>query len=350
MSDVTEHPRLLRLAALTTGGGRRVRRLVAAAASPLSLEGLAGAGAPAAWLDDVERQFRHAAPTVLERAAAVGWRWIVPGDDDWPVILDQTPDRPMGLFVRGRLGAPPVAAAIVGSRRATTYGLRTAHRLGSGVAGAGGVVVSGMARGVDGAAHRGALEAGGRTWAVWGAGPDRPYPAEHRRLAEAIAEQGALITEYPPGAPPRAGHFPERNRLIAGLVPVVVVVQAAARSGAMATARLALDQDRDVMAVPGNIDHELSVGPNGLLRAGAIPCTMPADLLEHIGLESAEGTVADEPDSAVFRAIPGDRPITPDELCAETGCAMGEIQTELFRLEIDGAIVRRNDGRVERRR
>jgi DNA processing protein len=348
MSGITNHATLLRLAALLTGGGRRVRRLVAAA-DPLTEDGLLRGGAPEAWLDEMDTQRRGPARSALEAARALGWRWIVPGDPEWPAILDQTPDPPLGLFVRGRL-ASGTAAAIVGSRRASTYGLRTAHRLGAEVAGCGGVVVSGMARGVDGAAHRGALEAGGHTWAVWGAGPDRPYPAEHRRLAEKIADQGALLTEYPPGAPPRAGHFPERNRIIAGLVSVVVVVQAAARSGAMATARLALDQDRDVMAVPGNIDHDLSVGPNGLLRAGAIPCTMPADLLEHIGLDPGAGTPDDEEESHLLKSVPTDRPITPDELCILSGMAMATVQTELFQLEISGAVARRADGRIERRR
>ncbi len=159
----------------------------------------------------------------------------------------------------------------MGARRATAYGREVAEYLGRELAAAGVAVVSGMARGVDAAAHRGALAGGGRTVAVWGAGPDRVYPPEHAELAEEIAAPGCLLTEYPPGAPPLAHHFPERNRLIAGLAEAVVVVEADERSGALITARLALDEGREVLAVPGSVFSRLSAGPNGLLRAGAAP-------------------------------------------------------------------------------
>ena len=167
-------------------------------------------------------------------------------------------DPPLGLFVRGQLTDKP-AVTIVGSRKASPYGRQVARLLGEELGRAGVVVVSGMARGVDKAAHEGALAVGGSSWAVWGTGPDRVYPPEHGALAEELATCGALLTEYPPGTPPRRHHFPERNRILAGVARAVVVVEAAARSGALVTARLGLEEGREVLAVPGNIFSELSV-------------------------------------------------------------------------------------------
>jgi DNA processing protein len=198
---------------------------------------------------------------VLDQLAASGWHFLPAADPAFPALLAALSDPPLGLFVRGEVPALP-AVAVVGARRCSAYGREVAEYLGRELAGGGACVVSGMARGVDGAAHRGALAGGGPTVAVWGAGPDRVYPSEHAALAEKIAAHGALLTEYPPGTPPLAAHFPERNRLIAGLARVVIVVEADERSGALVTARLALDEGRDVMAVPGSIFSRLSVGPN----------------------------------------------------------------------------------------
>jgi DNA processing protein len=206
-----------------------------------------------------------------------------------------------------------------------------------------------MARGVDEAAHRGALVHGGRSWAVWGTGPDLVYPAEHRRLAEELAVRGALITEYPPGTPPRRHHFPERNRILAGLARVVVVVEAAARSGALITARLASEEGREVMAVPGNIFSELSVGPNTLLRVGARPLLTPRDLFDAIG-HPPPGERESEPEPPALGVIDGGEALSVDEIAERVGLPVAEVLSDLLSLELAGEIARRADGRFARLR
>jgi DNA processing protein len=225
--------------------------------------------------------------------------------------------------------------------------------LGEELARAGVVVVSGMARGIDAAAHQAALAAGGTTWAVWGAGPDRVYPPEHRGLAEDIAASGALITEHPPGTPPRRHHFPERNRLIAGACRVTVVVEAAARSGALSTARAAADEGRDVLAVPGPVFSATSVGPNTLLRIGARPLLTPADALELVG--AAVPGPAREPDGSdgsarLLEHLPCGSALTADELAAAAGIGVAVAVAGLLELEVAGTVVRSPDGRYARRR
>ncbi len=233
-----------------------------------------------------------------------GFRFVPFWDEAYPPRLAALSDPPLGLFVNGRPPAVP-AAAVVGARRASPYGREVAEHLGRELAAGGACVVSGMARGVDAAAHRGALAVGGPTVAVWGAGCDRVYPAEHVTLAAEIAAHGALVTEYPPGSPPLAHHFPARNRIIAGLADVTVVVEADERSGALVTARLALDEGRDVMAVPGSIFSRLSVGPNGLLRAGAAPVLAASDVLAVLGL--APASAADRGGAGLPRQPAGGR-------------------------------------------
>jgi DNA processing protein len=287
---------------------------------------------------------------VLDWAKKHGWRWIVPGDEDYPAGLEHTADAPVGLFVRGELGSRPVVA-VVGSRQATTTGIQVARSLGFELARAGVVVASGMARGVDAAAHEGALEAGGPTWAVWGTGPDRVYPAEHDRLAAAIAKCGALITEYLPGTGPRRHQFPERNRILAGLSEAVVVVEAAARSGALITARIALDEGREVMAVPGSILSEVSAGPNTLLKLGAHPVLTPGDVLEAIGHESPPPEAArDAPSHPVLDNLPAGTCLSTDDLVSRTGLPVPEVHAALLELELDGVLERLADGRFQRRR
>src|SRR5207253_5817059 len=176
------------------------------------------------------------------------------------------------------------AVAIVGARACSGYGSAVARMLGRELAAAGLVVVSGLARGVDGEAHRGALESGGRTVAVLGCGIDRDYPAAHRELAARVAETGLVVSEYAPGVEPAPWRFPARNRIVAGLCAATVVVEARERSGALITADLALEEGREVFAVPGEITSSLSDGTNGLLRLGAIAVTSAADILEAIGV------------------------------------------------------------------
>jgi len=346
MNHVDE--RFLRLGLVLAGGGPRIRRLVAEAAGESLFADLSDNGAPRTLLDTAMTLARAEARTTVERVTSAGWRWLIPGDEQYPALLTATSDPPLGLFVRGRLDGLPTVA-IVGSRKATPYGLQVARLLGEELGKAGVVMVSGMARGVDEAAHRGALAADGSSWAVWGTGPDRIYPAEHAGLAEELAAKGALITEYPPGTPPRRHHFPERNRILSGLVRAVVVVEAAARSGALITARLAMEEGREVLAVPGNIFSELSVGPNTLLRVGARPLLTPRDLFEAIGCEPPAETKS-SPEEGVLRFIGAGEALTADEIAARADVGVGEVLGDLLSLELAGEISRGADGQYSRLR
>jgi len=348
----TASARCARLALLLAGCGARCRRLLAADASTVDpLETLGRAGAPRAVLGAARRLLREAVPALLEGLDRTGWRWLVPADDELPERLRATADPPLGLFVRGRL-APGPAVAVVGSRAATPYGRQVARLLGEQLARAGVAVVSGMARGVDACAHEGALAAGGSTWAVWGSGPDRIYPPEHGRLAEAIAASGALVSEYPPGTPPLRHHFPERNRLIAGIADATVVVEAGASSGALGTARAAVEEGREVFAVPGGIFSELSVGPNTLLRLGARPLLNACDVLDMVapGAALARAVRVDRADGGwLLGLLPSGAARTVDELAAEAGVTVPVVLSELLRLELEGAAERLPDGRLTRR-
>jgi len=340
---------LLRLGLVLAGGGSRIRRLVAEVSDgePLGA-GLSNSGLPPALLDTATKLARAEAKTTIERITTAGWQWLIPGDGQYPELLAATADPPLGLFVRGRLEARPTVA-IVGSRKATPYGIQVARLLGEELGKAGVVMVSGMARGVDEAAHSGTLAAGGPSWAVWGTGPDRIYPPEHGELAEELAATGALITEYPPGTPPRRHHFPERNRILSGLARAVVVVEAAARSGALITARLAMEEGREVLAVPGNIFSELSVGPNTLLRVGARPLLTPRDLFEAIGHESPAETQS-PPEEGLLRLIGVGEALTADEIATRAGIAVSEVLGDLLALELAGEISRGEGGQYSRRR
>jgi DNA processing protein len=310
-------------------------------------EVLERAGAPAAVLGAAARMLREAVPGLLAALEGIGWRWLVPADSEFPERLRSTADPPLGLFARGRLTAAP-AVAVVGSRAATPYGRQVARLLGEELARAGVVVVSGLARGVDACAHQGALAAAGSTWAIWGSGPDRVYPPEHARLAEAIADTGALITEYPPGTPPLRHHFPERNRVIAGIADATVVVEAAAGSGALGTARQALDEGREVFAVPGGIFSELSVGPNTLLRLGARPLLTARDVLEVVAPGAARAREQRPADGWLLGKLSPGTARTVDELAADAGVAVPLLLSELLRLELEGAVERLPDGRFAR--
>ena len=266
------------------------------------------------------------------------------GDPGYPVLLRQIPDPPASLWLRGDadvdvLDAP--AVAIVGARACSGYGRSVARMLASELSAAGAVVVSGLARGIDGEAHRGALAAGGRTVAVLGCGVDRDYPAAHAQLARSIVASGGLVvTEYEPGVDPAPRPFPARNRIIAGLARATVVVEARERSGALITADFALEDGREVLAVPGEITSALSVGSNGLLRQGATPASCSADVLAAIGLE-ARTTSPSVPDA------PGVAPIlealaagvgTADELARATGLPAATVAAALVELELAGAV------------
>jgi DNA processing protein len=300
---------------------------------------------PMALPGEVELALADRLPAIEASLAAQGWSWLWRGDASFPVALTVLSDPPLGLFVRGRIPELP-CAAVVGSRHASAYGREVAEHLGRELAAAGVCVVSGMARGVDAAAHRGALAAGGPTVAVWGSGPDRVYPREHAALAEQIAAAGAAITEYPPGTPPLPQHFPERNRLIAGLARVVVVVEADERSGALVTARLALEEGREVMAVPGSVFSRLSAGPNGLLRAGAAPVLSAVDVLDALGV--APPRTVREAEPAELAALPRGEAVGVERIAAASGKTLAEAIELLLRLELEGWVVRETDGRYRR--
>jgi DNA processing protein len=230
-----------------------------------------------------------AARAEIELGRRHGVSFLTLADEAYPALLKASSDPPPFLYVRGRLQAEDVLAiAVVGSRRATPHGIEQARRIAGGLAARGFVVVSGLARGIDAAGHRGALEAGGRTVAVLGSGLQRVYPAEHRRLAEAIAERGAVISEFPLTAPPLKYHFPERNRLIAWLTWATVVVEAAADSGSLITADLAAGEGRMVYAVPGPVGEPQTVGTNRLLRQGALVCRDAGDVIEDLAPQLVE--------------------------------------------------------------
>jgi DNA processing protein len=262
----------------------------------------------------------------------------------YPSLLARIPDPPSSLWLRG--DAPPalladVAVAVVGARSCSGYGRSVARSLAGGVAEAGAVVVSGLARGIDGEAHRGALAVAGRTVAVLGCGIDRDYPAAHAELAHAIVAAGGLVvSEYEAGVEPAPWRFPARNRIIAGLAAATVVVEARERSGALITADFALEDGREVLAVPGEITSALSRGTNGLLRQGATPATGVADVLEAIRLppRAAPAAEPDDPACAAVLDALGAGAGTADELARATGLDAGRIATALTLLELAGRV------------
>jgi DNA processing protein len=230
--------------------------------------------------------------------AKAGIGVVVRGGDGYPGRLAELPDGPPVLFVRGVF--PELAAvAVVGTRRCTEYGKRLAAEYGAAIAEAGWCVVSGLARGIDGAAHHGVVAAGGRGVAVLGSGVDVMYPAEHAGLARRLVEGGgAVVSEYPPGTPPEGWRFPPRNRIISGLASAVVVVEAGVKGGALITAGYALAHGRPVFAVPGDVRRATSEGCNRLIRDGAHPVLDPDDLVEELSLVLGPPRAGNEEDEA----------------------------------------------------
>ncbi|MDE2148689.1 MAG: DNA-processing protein DprA [Gammaproteobacteria bacterium] len=270
-------------------------------------------------------------------------------DPRYPPQLREIQLPPPALFVRGcveLLGAAQLA--IVGSRSATPQGKQDARCFAAELSAAGLVITSGLALGIDGAAHRGALEAGRPTVAVCGNGLDRVYPARHRELAHAIAETGALVSEFPPGTPPKAEHFPRRNRIISGLALGVLVVEAAPASGSLITARLAAEQGREVFAVPGSIHSPRARGCHALIRDGAKLVETSADVLEELRLPAPAAAAAAQPPAAATPADPlqarileaiGDAAVSVDTLIQSLDEPPQRLHPALLALELDGAIV-----------
>jgi DNA processing protein len=265
------------------------------------------------------------------RLAAGGFRFVPRAQ--LPPLLRAIHDPPPGLFVRGE-GAldllERMAVGVVGSRACSGYGASVARSVARELAAAGLVVVSGLARGIDAEAHRGALDSNGSTIAVLGCGIDRDYPAAHAELARRIAATGLIVSEYAPGVEPAPWRFPARNRIVAGLSAATVVVEARERSGALITADFALEEGREVFAVPGEISSLLSAGTNALLKLGATPLTSAADVLVSFGLDAE----APEERGGLLDLLPA----TADELVRKTGLQSSEIAQTLVELELAGAV------------
>jgi DNA processing protein len=279
----------------------------------------------------------------LERLATGGHRFIARSALGFPPLLRAIHDPPAGLFLRGDaqpeiLSRP--AVAVVGARACSGYGASVGRSLGRELASAGLVVVSGLARGIDAEVHRGALETNGTTVAVLGCGIDRDYPAAHAELAHRVAGAGLIVSEYAPGVEPAPWRFPARNRIVAGLCAATVVVEARERSGALITADLALEEGREVFAVPGEITSALSAGTNALLKLGAAPLTSAADVLASFGIEP-------EPEQGESSPLLELLPASADEIVRKTGLGADEIARALVELELEGRVVVR-DGMYRR--
>ncbi|WP_420812916.1 DNA-processing protein DprA [Macromonas bipunctata] len=279
------------------------------------------------------------------------------GDPDYPAELLQTEDPPLLLYLLGQRSAlrVPHRVAMVGSRNPTPQGAENAHQFAQALAQAGVCVVSGLALGVDGAAHQGALDGGGTTLAVVGTGLDRVYPKKHLALAHRIAEHGALLSEYPLGTPPLSANFPKRNRIIAGLSHGTLVVEAALQSGSLITARLASEQGREVFAIPGSIHAPQSRGCHALIRQGAKLVESAQDVLEDLRLSlpptpPRTATPGDAPaqHGHPLLAVLGYDPVGLDALQARTGLPTPELQAQLLELELDGHIASLPGGLFQR--
>ena len=280
------------------------------------------------------------------RVESSGVSVVTWGSPEYPELLREIPAAPPLVFLRGQL--EPIdrwAVAVVGTRRLTAYGRQVTHDLVAGLVSNGITIISGLARGIDAVAHRTAIEGGGRTIAVMASGIDKIYPPEHRDLArEIVAGHGALVTDYPFGAEPESNHFPARNRLISGLSLGVIVIEAGERSGALITARFALEQNREVFAVPGNIHSPVSVGTNRLIQQGGKLVMRVEDVLEELNLKMvAEQAVAqimlpETAEEAALIAQLSSQPVHVDELGRLTSMPMSLISSTLTMMELKGMV------------
>ncbi|MFL6632425.1 MAG: DNA-processing protein DprA [Massilia sp.] len=318
---------------------------------------------------DATRQLLDA---TLDWLARPGHQVVALGEPGYPELLARIPDPPLLLYIRGQaclLDGP--CLAIVGSRNASVQGRANAQAFAEALSGAGLCIVSGLALGIDAAAHEGALRRCGGTVAVVGTGPDIAYPARNRALSERIAHEGCIVSEYPVGTPPLPGNFPKRNRIISGLAAGVLVVEAAAQSGSLITARQAAEQGRDVFAIPGSIHAALAKGCHVLIREGAQLVDTARDVLEALALSpllarqaarlasadisltdskvenNATGQLCTQVDGALLDAL-GHDPAEPDVLLARLGCSPGELAARLLVLELSGHLERLPGGLIQR--
>lgn len=278
---------------------------------------------------------------LIERAGITA---VAVDDTGYPALLRRIAAPPPLLFVRGALArADRVAVAIVGTRTPSAYGREVAAMLARDFVSAGVTVVSGLALGIDGIAHRGALDAGGRTLAVLGCGLSSVYPAQHRGLASEVEQRGALLSEYAPSVPLLSGNFAARNRLISGLSLATIVVEAGSRSGALITAQFALEQGRPVFAVPGSILSPTSAGPNALLAKGALPACSAAAVLKALGLDEAAPRSMpmpkpETPAEEALLALLSHEPCHIDALGYQAGLAAHEVAATLGMMELRGMV------------
>lgn len=292
----------------------------------------------------------------IEWAQQPGNRVITLGDAAYPKTLLDIPDPPLMLYAKGRLEllASP-ALAVVGSRNATTQGIVNAENFSKTLSQSGLSIISGLALGIDTAAHRGGLQAYGSTVAVIGTGADIVYPARNRSLAHQIAAEGCIISEYPLGTPPMAANFPRRNRIISGLARGVLVIEAAAQSGSLITARMAAEQGRDVLAIPGSIHSPLAKGCHLLIKQGAKLVESAQDVLEEIGHYASHpepstmtSTPDCDPEAVRILNVLGFDPLAPDALAARCQIGIADLHAQLLTLELDGCIEMLPGGMVRR--
>lgn len=342
---------------LTRGlGGESVRRLLKEFGSPEAVFAASAGSLKAIVKADVAAEITKG---IANDAIAPTLDWLQDGnnhvvtlaDSDYPQALLNIPDPPLLLYVKGRLDLLNSSSlAIVGSRNATPQGIHNAGAFASSLSDAGLCIVSGMAHGIDAAAHRGALQGKGGSIAIVGTGLDKVYPAANRDLAHALAAQGALISEFPLGTPPLAANFPRRNRLISGMSIGCLVVEANMQSGSLITARLASEQGRDVFAIPGSIHAPQSRGCHALIKQGAKLVETAKDILEELGsqiLAVAQGESPPGENPGLLDHL-GFDPVDIDTLVARCGLTMAELSAMLLTLELEGRISALPGGQYQR--
>ncbi len=301
------------------------------------------------------RRYRGMAEEIFDWARHEGCSLLLLGTPGYPALLAEIADPPLILYARGELETVHMpCVAVVGTRKPTCYGLQMAEGIAGDLAAHGIIIVSGLARGIDGAAHRGCLQARGKTVAVLGCGIDVVYPREHGRLAAQVAEQGVLLSEFPPGTSPAPQNFPVRNRIISGVSIGTVIVEASEYSGSLITARLAMEQNRDVFAVPGNITSPQSFGPNFLIKQGAKLVQSWRDVVEELPAELRAAILAKEQsgqdrrteeldlltdeETRVLDLLEPDRAIEFDKLFRKSGVAIPRLSDLLLNLEMRGKV------------
>lgn len=346
----------LRLTLIPGIGGETQRKLLAAFGLPEAIFAAGRLATRAVVGDRADLLFDFDPAEDVDRnlawASQPGQHIVTLADADYPRALLEIADPPSVLYVRGNIDLlHRRGLAVVGSRNATPQGVQTAENFSRALAAQGLTIISGLALGIDAAAHRGALAAGGKTIAVIGTGADRIYPARNRDLALAIAEHGAIVSEFPLGTPAIASNFPRRNRIISGLSRGVLVVEAAPESGSLITARLAAEQGREVFAIPGSIHSPVARGCHRLIKQGAKLVETAQDVLEEFGNypEPADvpAALSAESENAVLSAL-GHDPCTLDDLVERTGLTADRLLTELLTLELAGSIATLPGNRYQR--